>query len=131
MTWNYRLVEHRAPTNADGSPGIRWVAIHEAYYHEDGTLRSITVDPVPIIGEDGTEGDSDGSDMAAVEARVVYDMIASAFTEPVITIAEVEALTVATERENEALLREMDELATSTGSANEALMQKFEGEDGG
>jgi len=49
MTWNHRVVRRTYPnTHMDDSILYE---IHEVYYNEDGTIGSITEEPISIIEE--------------------------------------------------------------------------------
>ena len=54
MSWRYQVVKYQIPNGYGG--GVELYAIHEAYLFSDKTtIRSITVEPVPVRGESVTD----------------------------------------------------------------------------
>jgi len=45
MSWNYRVIEFVSP---GGDP---WRAIHEVFYHDDGSLKSYSENPAIVVTE--------------------------------------------------------------------------------
>jgi hypothetical protein len=46
VSWNYRVMRFLDPLTKEPC-----LAIHEVYYHEDGTRRAYTVDAVGVVGD--------------------------------------------------------------------------------
>lgn len=49
MSWNYRLIRHQKTHKRMGTH--EWYAVHEVYYREDGSIKAISEEPSPIIGD--------------------------------------------------------------------------------
>ncbi len=47
MSWNYRIIE----TEFEKYPDEKDYSIHEVYYNKDGSIQSITLNPVPVSGD--------------------------------------------------------------------------------
>ncbi len=60
MSWNYRALDH----------GTHF-ALHEVYYHDDGSVRCWTVEPVGFVSppEEGVEGLALSLERALADAR--------------------------------------------------------------
>ena len=71
--WNYRLIGKKT-----SSPDelICW-GIHEVYYDDDHNIEHWTEDPMDVFG------------LSPEEARSTYDMMAEAFTTPLLIEIEV------------------------------------------
>lgn len=47
--WNYRLIRHLKRHSLMGTH--EYFAVHEVYYREDGSIKSVGSEPSPIIGD--------------------------------------------------------------------------------
>jgi hypothetical protein len=66
--WNYRIIR-KSDSFVEGG---EMFGIHEVYYHDDGTPRTCTVDPVEPVGE------------TRDELKDVFGMFRLAFDKPVL-----------------------------------------------
>jgi len=57
MSWNYRIIYHKAGYIED-NPKLKWdeyLAIHEAYYDNEGKINNISKHAVSIVGDEGKD----------------------------------------------------------------------------
>lgn len=76
--WNYRLVLHPAG-ELKINPVLKWeeyLAIHETHYEDDGEIRNISKNPLPIIGDEGKDSLS--------SIKWVLDKMTEALQKPII-----------------------------------------------
>jgi hypothetical protein len=65
MSWNYRVIRHKDKS----------LAIHEVFYHDDGTAHSVTTEPTEVVSDTGMKGlKADLDSMALALSREVIDM---------------------------------------------------------
>lgn len=53
MSWNYRLIQHTRRSKRTGDH--TWFAVHEVYYRDDGTIKAVSKEPSPIVGDTVTD----------------------------------------------------------------------------